>query len=93
MLSLEEEEEIITTFNKHEKKEGFTVVVSYEDIKSKDYSLSAGQYFDVKIEYVDITPKEFEEKMQNFKSTLDSLFEDSKKLGSQIVEQIRRIEL
>ena len=93
LLSLEEEEEIITTFNKHEKKEGFTVVVSYEDIKSKDYSLSAGQYFDVKIEYVDITPKEFEEKMQNFKSTLDSLFEDSKKLGSQIVEQIRRIEL
>jgi type I restriction enzyme M protein len=40
-------------------KENFTVVVSYEDIKSKDYSLSAGQYFDVKIEYTDITSKEF----------------------------------
>ncbi len=93
LLSPEEEEEIITTFNKHETKENFTVVVSYEDIKSKDYSLSAGQYFDVKIEYTDITPKEFATKMKTFKKTLDSLFEDSKKLGSEIVEQIGKIEL
>jgi type I restriction enzyme M protein len=93
LLSPEEEEEIINTFNKHETKENFTVVVSYEDIKSKDYSLSAGQYFDVKIEYTDITSKEFASKMESFKLNLDSLFENSKKLGSEIVKQLGKIEL
>lgn len=91
LLSPDEEDEIINTFNKHETKENFTVVVSYEDIKSKDYSLSAGQYFDVKIEYTDITPKEFTSKMDTFKKTLDSLFEDSKSLESEIKKQLGKL--
>ncbi|MBK6876667.1 MAG: SAM-dependent DNA methyltransferase, partial [Ignavibacteria bacterium] len=62
LLSADEEDLIIRTFNKHEAVEDFTVVVSYEQIKEKNYSLSAGQYFEVKIEYVDITKEEFEEK-------------------------------
>ncbi|MBK9228991.1 MAG: SAM-dependent DNA methyltransferase [Ignavibacteria bacterium] len=62
LLSAEEEDLIISSFNKHEAVEDFTVVVSYEQIKEKNYSLSAGQYFEVKIEYVDITKEEFEEK-------------------------------
>ncbi|MBP6585032.1 MAG: SAM-dependent DNA methyltransferase, partial [Flavobacterium sp.] len=45
LLSPTEEDYIITTFNNHEAKEDFSVVVSYEDIKAKNYSLSAGQYF------------------------------------------------
>ena len=32
-------------------EDDFSVVVSYDDIAAKNYSLSAGQYFDVKIEY------------------------------------------
>jgi type I restriction enzyme M protein len=91
LLSPEEEDEIISTFNKHETKENFTVVVSYEDIKSKNYSLSAGQYFDVRIEYTDITPKEFAAKMDSFKKTIDSLFEDSKCLESEIKKQLGKL--
>ena len=91
LLSPDEEDEIINTFNKHETKENFTVVVSYEDIKLKDYSLSAGQYFDVKIEYTDITPKEFASKMDAYKKTLDGLFEDSKILESEIKKQLGRL--
>src|SRR5688500_19156252 len=52
----------------------FSVVVSYKDIAAKNYSLSAGQYFDVKIEYVDITPQEFSERMKDFSENLDKLF-------------------
>ena len=48
------EQTIINTFNKHEAVEDFTVVVSYEQIAEKNYSFSAGQYFEVKIEYTDI---------------------------------------
>jgi type I restriction enzyme M protein len=91
LLSPKEEDEIINTFNKHETKENFTVVVSYEDIKVKDYSLSAGQYFDVKIEYTDITPNEFASKMDTFKKTLDNLFKDSKILESEIKKQLGKL--
>ncbi len=88
LLSDAEEQRIIETFNKHEAVEDFTVVVSYDQIKEKNYSLSAGQYFEVKIEYTDISPKEFETKMNGFKTNLDSLFADSKSLEKEIQKQL-----
>ena len=88
LLSEAEEQLIIDTFNKHEAKEDFTVVVSYEQIKEKNYSFSAGQYFEVKIEYTDITPKEFETKMNGFKTNLNNLFSDSKTLEKEIQKQL-----
>ena len=88
LLSPEEEQLIIDTFNKHEAKEDFTVVLSYEQIKEKNYSFSAGQYFEVKIEYTDITPKEFASKMNSYKKNLDLLFLDSKDLESEIKMQL-----
>ena len=88
LLSDAEEQLIIETFNKHGAKEDFTVVVSYEQIKEKNYSFSAGQYFEVKIEYTDISPKEFETKMNGFKTNLDSLFAESKTLEMEIQKQL-----
>ncbi len=89
LLSDAEEQLIINTFNKHEAVEDFTVIVSYDQIKEKNYSFSAGQYFDVKIEYTDITPDEFEEKMNAFQSNLNSLFADSKELENEIQKQLK----
>ena len=89
LLSPEEEQLIINTFNKHEAVEDFTVVVSYVQIKEKNYSFSAGQYFEVKIEYTDITPVEFEAKLSNFKTNLDSLFAESKTLENEIQKQLK----
>jgi len=91
LLSAQEEDRIINTFNNHEAIEDFTVVVSYEQIKEKNYSFSAGQYFDVKIEYTDITPKAFATKMESFKSNLDSLFTESKKLEKEIQKQLNEL--
>lgn len=88
LLSEAEEELIVETFNKHEAKEDFTVVVSYEQIKEKNYSFSAGQYFEVKIEYTDITAKEFEAKMGSFTAKLNSLFAESKNLEKEIQKQL-----
>lgn len=84
LLSPEEEQKIIQTFNNHEAIEDFTVVVSYDQIKEKNYSFSAGQYFEVKIEYTDITPAEFASKMKTFESNLASLFAESKTLEKEI---------
>lgn len=88
LLSPEEEDLIINTFNKHKAVEDFTVVVSYEQIKEKNYSFSAGQFFEVKIEYTDITPKQFTAKMGGFKKNLDIFFAESKTLENEIQKQL-----
>jgi len=88
LLSVEEEELIIKTFNDHKAVEDFTVVVSYEQIKEKNYSLSAGQYFDVKIEYTDISPHEFAVKMGGYEKKLEHLFGESQKLEKEILKQL-----
>lgn len=88
VLSQAEEQRIIDTFNAKEAVEDFSVAVSYDEIEAKNYSLSAGQYFDVKIEYVDITPEEFAEKMQGFTSNLDNLFNQSRELEAEIKKQL-----
>jgi type I restriction enzyme M protein len=89
VLRKDEEELIINTFNEHKAVEEFSVVVGYEQIADKNFSFSAGQYFDVKIEYIDITPKEFESKMKSFQKNLDSLFTESKELEKEIQKQLK----
>lgn len=91
VLRPSEEEQIIRTFNDHLAVDDFSVVVSYEQIAEKNYSFSAGQYFDVKIEYVDITPDEFEAKMNEFRSNLDKLFAESRELEGEIVKQLKGV--
>ena len=44
-------EQIVSTFQNKEAVDDFSVAVTYEEIKEKKYSLAAGQYFDVKIDY------------------------------------------
>lgn len=91
LLSADEEQLIIDTFNQHKAVEDFTVVVSYDDIKAKNYSFSAGQYFEVKIEYTDITAEEFTAKMNGFKSNLATLFAESKSLEIEIQKQLESL--
>ncbi|MGO2342967.1 HsdM family class I SAM-dependent methyltransferase [Vibrio litoralis] len=88
VLTPDEEQQIIDVFNAKEAVEDFSVAVSYADIEAKNYSLSAGQYFDVKIEYSDITPEQFSEKMQDFTSNLDNLFSQSRDLETEIKKQL-----
>jgi type I restriction enzyme M protein len=68
--------------------EDFSVVVSYEQIAAKNYSLSSGQYFDVKIEYSDLTPAQFAAKLQGFTDNLDKLFKESAGLEQEIKKQL-----
>ncbi len=91
VLRPEEEDKIISTFNAHQAVEDFSVVVSYDDIRDKNYSFSAGQYFDVKIEYVDITAEEFETKMRGFQKNLDRMFAESRVLETEIQKQLKEL--
>lgn len=88
-LTPEEEQRIIQTFNEKKVDDDFSVVVSYDEIKQKNYSLSAGQYFDVKIEYVDITPEEFQTKMKGYEENLEKMFAEGKKLEVEIMNNLK----
>ncbi|RTL51335.1 MAG: SAM-dependent DNA methyltransferase [Rhodocyclaceae bacterium] len=88
LLSEAEEDRIIATFNGKQAMEDFSVAVSYADIAAKNYSLSAGQYFEVEIEYSDLTPAQFAEKMQGFTDGLDTLFKESARLEKKIKKQL-----
>jgi len=90
-LRPEEIEKIITTFRKKEAVDDFSVAVTYDEIISKKYSLAAGQYFDVKIEYVELTQEEFEAKMAEFKSELQSLFDEGNALQAEIMKQLGKV--
>lgn len=82
---------IVETFLKKEAKEDFSVVVSHEEIKKKKYSLSAGQYFDVKIEYDPITDEEYKSKISTFKQNLSKLFSRAHDLETKIISTTDKI--
>ena len=87
-LSNDEIERIVTTFLNKEAVDDFSVAVTYDEIKEKGYSLSAGQYFDIKIDYVDITEEEFNQRMTGYKQTLTQQFEESHRLEAEIMKQL-----
>ncbi|MBS2970541.1 SAM-dependent DNA methyltransferase [Metabacillus sp. KIGAM252] len=84
VLRPEEINDIIDTFNSAKPVDDFCVVVDYLDIESKKLSFSAGQYFDVKIEYVEMKHEEFTEKMSGFTKRLESLFAEGRELEVEI---------
>lgn len=90
-LRPEEIEKIITTFRNKEAVDDFSVAVTYDEIIAKKYSLAAGQYFDVKIEYVELTQEEFEAKMSAFKTELQSFFDEGNALQAEIMKQLGKV--
>lgn len=91
VLSPNEIKRIIDTFVAGKPEDDFCVTVDYENIKGKKYSFSAGQYFDVKIEYSELTPEEFAEKMDGFTTRLDEMFAEGLKLEKEIKAQLGRV--
>lgn len=79
---------IVNTFQRKEAVDGFSVAVTFDEIKEKGYSLSAGQYFDIKIDYVDITEEEFNTRMANYKAELTRQFAESHRLEEEIMKQL-----
>jgi type I restriction enzyme M protein len=91
LLSAADEQQIIDAFATKQATDDFSVVVDYEAIKEKNYSLSAGQYFDIKIEYVALTSAEFEAKMSEYKENLKNLFAESAVLEKAILDNLSQL--
>ena len=84
-------DKIVNTFLNKEAVEDFSVAVTYDEIIAKKHSLSAGQYFDVKIEYVELTPEEFTQKMQTYQTQLQEYFNEGAMLQAEIMEQLKKV--
>lgn len=80
---------IVDAFQNKKSIDDFSVAVSYDEIKEKGYSLSAGQYFDIKIDYVDITEDEFNRRMTNYQTKLEEMFAESHRLEDGIITQLK----
>ena len=53
-------------------------------ISKRNYSLVAGQYFDIKIEHENLTKEEFEKRMSDYEERLTTLFGESNDLQKNI---------
>lgn len=87
-LSQDDITKIVNTAVERKDVEDFSVTVGLKDIKNKNYSFSAGQYFPVKIEYVELTQDEFAEKIQDYQEKLCGLFDKNNSLEKEINKQL-----
>lgn len=88
VLTPDEERHIIAAMNEMKAEEDFSVVITADEIRAKNYSFSAGQYFEVRIEYVDISAEEFEGKMNAYKTNLQHYFKEAAQLEKEIMKQL-----
>ncbi len=89
ILRPDELKKIINTMIESIVEEDFSISVTYDKIKEKNYSFSAGQYFDVKIEHIELTQEEFNAKMQNYTNNLNKLFTEGKSLEDEIQNNLK----
>ena len=91
VLSPDEIKKIIDAFNMNIADDSFCIDVSYAELEAKKLSFSAGQYFEVKIKHVEISPDEFAGKMNCFHSSLNALFAENRRLESEVIAQLGRV--
>lgn len=91
ILTQSDIEKIVTVAIERKYVEDFSIIVNFKEIKEKNYSFSAGQYFPVKIEYIELTQNEFEDKMKKYQGKLNNLFAESNQLEKDIKKQLENL--
>lgn len=91
ILSHEEQKNITNIFKKREVKEEFSISVKKEEIKRKNYSFFAGNYFSTKIIYSEKTNAEFERELLDIDAEINTLFADGEELNQKIRKTMKEI--
>ena len=84
VLRNREVQTIIDAFTGRIKVDDFSIVVTNDQIREKNYSFSAGQYFEVRIEYSEMTEDEFNNKLKEYQNTLQDCFSRSRELEDRL---------
>lgn len=91
ILSKLEIEKIESDFIDSIEEEDFSVLVSVDDIKNKNYSFSAGQYFEVKLEFSELTKEEFNNKVECLSKDINELLSENNKLMVEVNNTLKEI--
>lgn len=75
---------IINTFIAQKEEDDFSVLVINDKIKERNYSFSAGQYFKIKIEHIEMTEEEFNKKINSYKNEIRDLWSKGRQLEEDI---------
>ena len=78
-------EEIVDILSNRRIIEGISVFADIADIKRRNYSFSAGSFFEAKIEYEDITVEQFNEKLSGYMTELEELMHESEKSHQELL--------
>lgn len=82
---------IVNTINVGEPDGEMSVSKKTDDIKNRNYSLCAGQYFETKVEQVNWTKEEFSEILKTCDNNLRSLISSSRGLEDDILKEIEEL--
>ena len=93
LLTTEEENIIIKTFKNRKNVDALSVSASYKEIKDNYYSLSAGQYFDIEIENIDISEKQFKSQIELFKKNIQEYDKEATILKEEVFKNLSRLNL
>lgn len=91
VLSPDDISNIVSTFNNMEEKEFFSTIVTNEEIMERKYSFSAGQYFSVKLEYIDISKDDFDSMIGEYKKDLNNYYKQYSELISEVNSEIEEL--
>lgn len=91
LLKEDEVELIIDSFINRKEKNDFSILVSSNKIKEKSYSFSAGQFFEVSLDYIELSEEEFMKEMSDFSTTLNQLFSDSFEIQKTIMQKLEDV--
>ena len=91
ILDKSEEQRIIDTINSETVVNNFSIVVNYDEIRNKNLSFAAGQYFPIIIKYNEMPTSEFNKKIETYKNELETLSEQNKALESDIINSLSKV--
>ncbi len=93
LLSTEDENLIIDTFNNNVSLERFSEVVDSSEIEKNNYSINPGQYFNVSKTIHNITQQEFDKIQKSSLIKIEHLFDENLSNGKQIVQILKKATL
>ena len=91
ILDKSEEQRIIDTINSETVVNNFSIVVNYDEIRNKNLSFAAGQYFPIIIKYNEMPTSEFNKIIETYKNELEILSEQNKALESDIISSLSKV--
>lgn len=91
ILSKDEMELIVNLVNNKKEEKNISKNVSYEEIINENYSFNASQYFDIEIDYVKLSPEEFNELIEDEINELSVLFNKNESINKNLIMNLEKL--